>query len=242
MASQTLTDAKIYVAQYDWSGDMNSVALEYAAEMQDATTFGQTTRINKGGLKTARLSTEGYWSAGSGEIDPAIFAEIGVADRPVSVTPGSGAAGEAAYLFRTIRGSYSPGAQIGEMLRFRTEAMAAGGHGLVRGTVLFNGTAGSTSAGTKYQLGAVGATQRLYAALHVLDVSGTSPTLDVAIESDADASAGSETGRISFTQATGVTSEWASVAGAITDTYWRISYTIGGTDPSFTFVLTAGIL
>ena len=242
MASNVLTNCQLYVGEFDWSGDMRSVRLDYGTETKDATTFGQTTRINKAGLKTVRLLSNGLWSAGTGEIDGELFGVIGTADKPVSVIPSAGTAGDACYLFRSMRANYTPGAPVGELLEFASEAVASGGDGLVRGTVLFNGTAGSTSTGTKFQVGAVGATQRLYAALHVFAASGTNPTLTVAVQSDADSSAGSETARITFTQAIAATSQWSSVAGAITDTWWRVSYTIGGTNPSFTFAVTVGII
>lgn len=243
MATQVLTDPKLYVGEYDLSGDLNAVALNYAAEMLDATAFGQTTRIHKGGLKTVGLSGEGFWSGGSDLVDDALFAKIGVADVPVTVVPAGETVANPCYLFRCIHGSYAPGADIGEMLRFSVSAEGSGGVGAVRGQVLHVGSETATGAGTKVQVGAVTAGQTLYAALHVLTVSGTSPTLDVVLQSDADASAGGETGRITFAQATGITSEWASVAGAITDTYWRASFTIGGTDtPTFEFILAVGII
>lgn len=242
MASQILTDAKVYAGQYDWSGDMNSIALEYAAEMKDCTVFGTTTRQYKGGLKTVRLGTSGFWSAGTDEIDSEIFDRVGATAVPISITPGTGAAGQACYLFRATRADYRPGAPVGEMFAFQSSAIASAGGRLARGTMLFNGTASSTSTGTKYQVGAITATQKAYAALHVFSVSGTSPTCTVAIQSDADSSAGSETSRITFTQATAATSEWKELSGAITDQWWRVSYTIGGTSPSFTFAVTFGII
>ncbi len=100
----------------------------------------------------------------------------------------------------------------------------------------------SSSSGTGRQIGAVSSTQTLYAALHVISASGTSPTLDVKVQSDDNSGFTSATDRITFTQATDVTSEWGSVGGAITDDYWRITYTVGGTSPSFAFAVTAGIV
>ena len=241
MSSQVLTDCKLWAGQYDWSGDMRSVALEYAADPKDCTPFGSTTRTYKGGLKTVRLGSSGFWSAGTGEIDSEIFAAVGATAVPISVAAGSGTAGDACYLFRGMRADYRPGAQIGEMLTFDSAAVASGGAGLIRGTVLFNGTATASGTGTKFQVGAIGASQKMYAALHVFDVSA-SDTLDVVIESDADSSAGSETSRITFTQATAATSEWQELSGAVTDTWWRVNYTAGGSSISIPFAVTVGIL
>ena len=80
-------------------------------------------------------------------------------------------------------------------------------------------------------------------ALHVLSVAGTStPTLTVIVQSDDNAGFTTPTTRISFTAATAVGAQWGSVAGALTDDYWRISYTISGTNPVFAFAVSAGVL
>ena len=82
----------------------------------------------------------------------------------------------------------------------------------------------------------------MFAALHVLSASGTSPTLDVVLQSDDNSGFSSAVSRITFTQATGITSQWSTLAGAQTDDYWRASYTIGGSaTPTFTFALVIGI-
>lgn len=241
MAVYTLTTVKHWSGQYDWSGDMNSVALTHEVDAVDATTFGQTTRINTGGLRRASVQNQGLFSAGTGEIDSELFGQIATADVPVSIVPATGSTGDRAYLFRALRSTYQPGARIGEMLRFTSRASTSGSPGLIQGYVLFNGTATSSSTSTKVQVGAVSSGQSLYAALHVFDVSA-SDTLDVIVQSDANSSAGGETNRITFSQATAASSQWSSVAGAVTDTWWRISYTVGGSSISIPFAVTVGII
>jgi len=113
---------------------------------------------------------------------------------------------------------------------------------IVRGVVLHPATARTTSGtGTITYVGDVSSGQKAYAALHVIAASGSSPTLDVAVQSDGDSSFGSPTDRITFSQASAVGAEWKSASGAISDSYWRVSYTIGGSSPSFTFVVVFGI-
>lgn len=71
----------------------------------------------------------------------------------------------------------------------------------------------------------------------LLDVtagSGTTPTLDVVVETGPSAT-GPWRSVGTFTQATGVTSERKSVSGI--DRFVRGKATIGGTTPSFTFSL-----
>lgn len=71
----------------------------------------------------------------------------------------------------------------------------------------------------------------------LLDVtvrSGTTPTLDVVVQTSNDNSTWRTL--VTFAQATAVSSARMSAGGA--DRYVRLSYTIGGTTPSFTFSVT----
>lgn len=244
MSSLVLTDCKAWVAGYDLSGQLNAVALQHAAEMLDETTFGATTRINKAGLKRINSTLAGLWdSSSTTAIDPVVFARVGTADIPVSMSPTAGADGEVAYLFRAAKAEYSPGAQVGSLFAFNVTMEGSGGAPLVRGLVLQPASAKTSSGtGTARQLGAVSATQKIYGALHVIAASGTTPTLDVKVQSDNASNFPSATDRLTFAQQTTTgSSDWQSAAGAITDDWFRVSFTIGGTNPSFTFIVTAGI-
>jgi len=66
--------------------------------------------------------------------------------------------------------------------------------------------------------------------LSITVVSGTTPTLDVTIETSSDQSVARQLG--TFSQKTGVGSERKSFAGC--DRFARAVLTIGGTSPSFT--------
>lgn len=71
--------------------------------------------------------------------------------------------------------------------------------------------------------------------LEVLAASGTSPTLDVAIQESADGSTWSNL--VSFTQATGATTE--EKFAVPTKRYIRATATVGGTSPSFNAAVVA---
>jgi hypothetical protein len=244
MASQVLTDCKLYVASFDMSGDTNALALEYGVETKDGTTFGNTTRINKAGLKSIVASCEGLWdSDGTDEPSDVYFSRVGTSQIPVTICPTTGADGEVAFLFRAVQAQYEPGAQVGELFAFNVSMEGSDGAPLVRGFVLHPTTTARTSTGngTARQIGAVSATQTAYGALHVIAASGTNPTLDVTVRSDDGSGFGSPTTRLTFAQKTAIGSDWQTADGAITDDWWRVTYTIGGTDPSFTFVVAIGI-
>ena len=230
-------DARIWLHGYDLRAYTNAVALNYGVEALDDTVFGATTRTNAAGLKIVSAGVDGFWNATP---DAGLFANIGVVDKPFSVAP-LGSAGDQAFFFKAMKSSYTLGGSIGELIGFGGEAVTTGP--LIRGLLLYQGTVTASGTSTKYVLGARSATQVLWSALHITAVSGTSPTLDVIVQSDADGTAGGEVDNITFTQASAVGSQMLSDTGAVTDTYYRISYTVGGTNtPTFSFAVVAGII
>lgn len=238
MAVQVLQDCKLLVAGYDLSGKMNALALDYSAELQDKTTFGDTTRSRLGGLKSVTAQHNGYWD-GTG-LDDILFNRIGLAGEVMTIAPAALTAGNRAFTFKSTLGEYAPGGAVGEMFAFSVAGESA--DSLVRGTVLFNNTVTATGSGAGQNLGAVSSTQKLYAALHVLAASGTTPSLTVRVQSDSDNTFATPINQITFTAATAIGAQWATpVNGAITDAFWRVDYTVSGTTPSFQFVVIIGI-
>jgi hypothetical protein len=247
MAVPVLNNVKVFFGQFDISGDLNQARLDYDAEAKDKTTFGATTngtRIHQGGVKVAAFSMGGLMQEDTAAIGKVIFDKVGENDVVLTAIPEGNTAGNVAYFLKALTAKFTPmSGKHGDLYAFNANAMASGHQSLVRGR-LEHAKAARTATGTTsgYQLGAVSATQRLYAALHVFTVSGTTPTLDVAIQSDDNSGFTSATSRMSLTQVTAAAAELKSVAGAFTDDYWRASFTIGGTNPSFTFALAFGIL
>lgn len=243
MASFILTDAGIWIDQFNLSGDFNTVSVSSAVEEKDATTFGDTTRIMKGGLKTVAISGAGFWDAdGTDEPDDVLFSRVGSGATALTLSHDGTAEGSHAHLVQPTVSRYEFSPQVGEIKPFSMSAVAKDGP-MVKGKIIHNDTRTATGNGTGYELGAVASGQKFYAALHVVTVSGTSPSLTVTIQSAPDNTFAAPTTRVTFTAATAATVEWGTpVSGAITDTYWRAVYTISGTSPSFAFVVSAGIL
>ncbi len=240
MASQTLKNQKILMQGYDLTGQSNAIGFDYGAEVLDATVLGNDTRARAAGLKDTAISIQGFYDAAAQDI--ILMSDLGVADAIVSILDDD-AEGSRAYFLQSVLADYSVGEQAGNLLRFQCNV--AGDDNLVRGVVLGDGmNAAKTSSAdlAAQQLGAVAAGEKFYAGLHVFGVGGTSPQLDVVIESDvADDFSGSETERITFDPVTAIGAQFKTVNGAITDTWWRAALTIAGTSPSFSFGLVAGI-
>lgn len=240
MPPLVLTDAKVWLDGKDLSGDLNSVSLEAENALQENTVFGNQWRSRKGGLSDVSFNHEGYVDLDEGAVDEVLFNKLALESAIMSLSPDGGDAGDVAYTFKSIQGAYNPGASIGEMFAFTVSGNGRGP--LVRGTVMENGTISADGQSTARNLGSVGSNQKLYATLHVLSVSGTNPTLDVVVRSDDSSGMGSPTTQITFNQATQAGAQWGTpVAGEITDTWFDIDFTVGGTNPSFVVVVIIGI-
>jgi len=242
MTQSVLTNQSVYFHGYDLTGRTNAIALEYGVELQDNTTYGMAARSRIGGLKMLKSQVEGYIEIDT--TDKALFDKVGIADLPMSFGASGDVAGDTAYTMLVNSGELTSGGKIGELYSYSISAES--NSPLVRGTMMINSKGTpltTTGTGTARELGAISATQKMYAALHILDVGTSSPTFDLILKSDAtNAFAGSETSRITFTQAVTIGSEMKTLDGAVTDTWWKAYYTIGGGSPSFKAILVVGII
>jgi hypothetical protein len=240
MATTVLNDVKLWRGAYDLSGKSNTLRAGFTTEALDDTGFGNSGRAFVPGLNGATLDHAGMADLGAGSYEDILYAEHGDTDLPITVAV-PGAAGDRAYLFQGIPSQLTLGGSVGELYGFTVTAQGSGSIG--RGLVLEGGVTARTVTfnGTAYQLDAGPITgQFLYATLHVLSASA-GDTLDVVIESDDNSGMTTATPRITFTQAAAAGSEWKSLAGPVTDDWYRIAVTIAGTDPSFLFAVAVGV-
>lgn len=223
MATFAFVDATTWIGGYDMTTDLNQVALNVTADELDVTTFGSGGyRSRIAGLRTVAADFSGFWQAGTGTVDPTVFTDLAVADRVVTMAPDD-AETTTAYMWQGGGFTYSPFGQIGEATPFTLGYRGTNGVGVARGQVVkAKGNVSSTGAtGSVVQLSAVGATQYMYATLHVFS-AGT--TITVQVQSDDNSGFSSPTTRATFSGITTAGGNWATrVQGAITDTYWRFN-------------------
>jgi hypothetical protein len=238
MGTQVMRDQKIWFDGYDLTGQLNSVSVQAEADMKDATVFGNDTRINAAGLKIPAIGAAGFWDGAP--TDAALFGAVGVDGKLVTVA-NAAAAGSPAYMLNAMVGKYSYDGQVGELFGFKLEAASQAA--LVRGIVAENRTSlAASGVGTARQLGAIPAGKKLYAGLHILNAGGTTPSLTVTLKSDVtNAFVGAETTRLTFAAATTKGCQYQELAVAVTDTWWKPSFTVSGTTPSFDFALILAI-
>lgn len=244
MAQFVLLNARIFAGAADLTSHANQVNVTAEINEANVTNFASNGwKESLGGLASTTLDGSGQWEAGDpGLVDNQTWDTLSNrAIHPWTIAPQSAAVGELTWFTQVLRTSYKLFSTVGEVAPW--EANASGTVPLLRGTSGHPPGVVETAdgAGQGLNLGDVGSGQRIWSALHVLSVAGSSPTLDVTIESDEDDSWGSPATQITFDTATTVGAQFASTSGPISDTWWRVSWAITGSSPEFQFLTTLAI-
>lgn len=229
MGVLALTSAYIYMGPLDFTGSSDELLLRAEAETRECTNWRSNRwREYKQTLKTSTLSSGGFWSSESAnDVDPEFFNNLGVGGQVCTVGMQE-TEGEIAHIMRKLptQVSFFEGS-VGDLSRVKVEGAGSDGTiGQIRGK-LFKafGEVDSTGAtGTAIELGAIAADESLYGTLHTFGEPGTDIT--VIIESDAASDFASPTTRATFNGGSITTAAgfWLNpVAGAVTDTWWRVN-------------------
>lgn len=236
-----LRDARIYFGPYNLTTDHNQINLDVGVVEVPNTRFGHTADSVAAGLGQIDLAGSGFVRLDAA-FAAALRGKLGIARVPVTLISGDPDAEDVAVeFFEAEELHYSAGAQVGQLLAFQWTAKGQGhlpafGHAHALATLIANG------ASTPRQLGALAAGEVLFAALHVMAVAGTAPTLDVLVQSDDAVGFPSPTLRGTFATVVAPGSQFLTINGPVTDDWWRGAWTVGGTDdPSFDVVLVLGI-
>lgn len=237
MSAFALVDVSVYAGALDASCFGNSVTAEAMVDTVDATTFCS------GGWRVPVASLRGYTMQLAGPQDLAATAASATltpdehylltvgTSYPVAIVPQGAAEGAVAYFSEGLLTNYQPvSGAVGDLATHST-TWAITTYPLVRGVFASKTTATATGNGTGHQVGAVSATQYVYAGVHFLTRGGTTSTT-VVLESDDNSNFTSATTRATFTAATSRSAQFTRVAGAITDDWWRLRWTISGGSPS----------
>lgn len=244
MSKTVLTNVRAFVVGVDLTSNSNKIELSSEVESKETTNYNsEGYKEFVGGLASAEISGEGQWEAADEtKVDDATWAQLGGVG-PWSISANNAAAvGGLAYFTQALRCDYKLLGEVGDVAPWTSTAKSA--WPLVRGQFAHPpGTPRTASgAGTGLELGTVAANKRLYAAVHVLSVAGTTPSITARVESDDNSGFTSATTRLTFTATGAVGGQILRTDGtAITDTWWRVAWTISGTTPSFLFAAALGI-
>lgn len=243
MSRFVLTNVRLFTGGADLTGDSNKVEVSTEVEDKDGTNYASGGwKEVLGGLKAAEIDGEGQWEAGDpGLVDDASWAALGGLG-PWTIGPQGAAVGALAYFTKAMSGEYTLGEGVGEVAPWTGKATSS--WPLVRGVIEHPPGLARTVSGTTagVELGAVPAGKRLFAALHVLSVAGTTPSLTVTVESSADDTFAAPSTQLSFDAADAVGGQIQQTGHAgLTDSWFRASYTVAGTSPSFMFAIALGV-
>jgi len=246
MAQGVFKEAVFYFGGYDFSSDTKVVAPSVTPEILDKTNITHPARARQRGLDEISFNPEGYLNLGDGNIEDVILTNFNIGDIPITLGLEGGTEGKVAHFFLSKNISFDFGGRIGDMLPYKLST-GGQGHKFCRGMFLHNEQRLSSGDGTAFQVGAVATGQKLYACLHVLEIVGAAPTLNVLLQSDIAVGFADPTTRITFTQKIAVGHQWATpvegpiLDGAEADDYWRVSWTLAGTITSATFAVVMAI-
>lgn len=247
MSKMVMLDTRIFCSGADLSGWSNKIEVGEEWEPKDKTNFrsGGAKEIHAG-LGSVDITAGGQWEAGDATMPDDTFWANRRAIEPWSFGPTNAsdtAVGNTMYLTSALRTSATLLGEVGETAPW--DAKATGSKPLVRGQSMHqSGTARTaTGNGTAVDFAAGPTTdQKVYANLHVLSVSGSAtPSLTVAVQSDDNSGMTSPTTRGTFAAKTAIGGEAMEIATPGNERYWRVTWTITGTTPSFLFLVTLGI-
>lgn len=252
MAVNVLTDVRAYWGGLDATPQQNQVDLEASVVNLDATTMGSGGWMAPvGGLKGAKIGLSGFVAYGAttglDQTNDRMFADLGGASggvpQPFSMFPTSGAVGSPCYVGAVLETELKEYDKVGNLLPFDLTGKLSGRLGNGFGLHPQGTPRTVTGVGTGVQFPALAAGQSMILAAHCLSMTGTGgPTLAITVQSAAANTFVGPTTRATFTTFSAVGGQVIVVGpGAITDTWWRVSYTITGGTPSFLFAATAGI-
>lgn len=238
MSHIPLMDARIYLDGFDLSGDSNSVNLNLGTRAVPDVTFGDTVETSLPGVRHWAFGCAGLLDYTNDAIDEVLHGKWNRTGSILTLSP-DGTDGNPAYFGQGFQSEFGRPQQVGDAAKWSLGGAATGL--LVKGSIIHTkASRAATGNGSAFQLGALSSSQTLYAVLQVFTATGT--TLDVKVQSDDNSGFTSATDRITFTQVTtSIGAQISSVAGAITDDYWRIVYTIAGGGP-YVLAVAAGIV
>lgn len=238
MAEFVLRNTKIFLNGYDISGVSNNLTATLNIESLDKTVFGSSARKFKAGLITNEISVDGFFTAGDSSAsanfsDNAWNNALASTASVMSIVPSGSSLGTTqanrAYLTKGLSGSYSPTGTVGDLFSISGGFMGIG-H-LLRGQLMTFSSAQSTATSLVIKkLGTRSSTQKVYAAVHVMNISTSGARLKLHVEQD-NSTTFAGTPSTAMTQSlsssdvgTAIWLDAGSTAGSSDDHSWRVKF------------------
>lgn len=233
MAFKHGKDSKVFINNTDFSSYFNSVDVARTADVAESTTFGNASKTYITGNKDGTFTVTGFFDATA---DATLQPLLGGADMVIAMGIDGLDATDGCSFAKGNINNYGVSSPVGDIVATSLDIQADSG--VYNGSVLESATVTATGGGTARD-NTLSTGNGGGAFLIVSSASGTSPTLDAKITHSADNVTYADL--VTFTQATGVTSEVKTVAkGTTVNRYLKVQYTVGGSTPSFSVIVGFG--
>lgn len=215
-------NAVVLLDNTNLSTTLTDASVSLTADVAETSTFTASSKTYVAGLKDGTATLSGYFESSSPDADAEFLSQLGSSGSAFSIAPIGYTRGNPTEFGSVIETSYDRSADIGSVVAvavaFQFDGDAYNGKSLLAPTAV---TSTSNETGVDY---AAAGTNGGAGVLHCT-VSSGSPTLDVKIQTSADNVSYSD--YITFTQATGTTSELKTSASNPAR-YARAVLTFGG--------------
>lgn len=246
MAEQIASDEWMSIDEYDISGNIADFGFERMVALEPLLTFpgptvgspvGTLYERNLGGVESVKSAINGFLDMTGSYLGLKAAFE----SSPI-VTKGDGRAlGSDVTMFVGKSGSLNYGGAVGKLIPI--SGQIAGDGRITPGALYEFGSKTTSTSGTSRTTIAVTTGKVRVLHVHVVALSGTSPTLTVIYETSASGDYTDAITRHTFTQfTTSYLKERAEKTGIVSDLNGRFKWTIGGTgSPSFLVRMSEGV-
>ena len=241
MARFSAQSATVYKDELDISGISNGIAIVADNIVVPVTAFSDTDFTYVEGKPGFTMDYNVLNSLATPAWDTAALGDLGVDDQAIGVFPQGTTAGNLCY--EGIADISRAPIEMRTNQAIMRSINWAGNKALVPGRSHYVNTALTATVNTTgQQIGAVTASNKMVIVIRVISVSGSSPTLDAVVKSDDNSGFTSATTRHTFSQMTAASHFVGDMTATVTDDWWRVAITIGGTNPSFSVLISMGVV
>lgn len=239
---------RFFKDELDFSGVTNAVVITLEPDLADGTVFSDTDATFLEGKAKFGLDFQGLFSTASPNYDAEMFADLTALNRQLGIYTGEAVDGTHGWEGAANPASAPVESNLETAIALHMQWNGTGA--LLRTTVLEKDTAiANTVTGSARNAGAIGATKEGVAIARMLSAPGGAGSNDciITIESDNAEGFPSASTRATFTTLDQTSSptdtpEVKTIAGAVTDDWWRSVVTISGAGSrTFDLLIVFGI-
>lgn len=225
MAAIVLKNAQLIVDGVDLSANINAVVVDLSSEIIDQTPISMDSRKKIIGMRDNSVEFEGFYEAGSGNIDEKLES---ITDRVLVSVAARAGVGEVAYVFQTLKTQYAISGQVGQLVNISFSGSGNAEAG--RGAVVSSGSL-STGNSSVINLGAAAAATSTNPSGKIwiaAQISNPGTTVDIELYESATEDFSSSTSVGSITQIDSSGGFFVKFEGPITGPYYRATLTVSG--------------